>query len=285
MNAAPPFDTARPMAHHIPTALGTLHVRACGTGGETFVLWPSIFTDHHIYDSIAQRLGASFRFLLIDGPAHGQSEARRAEFTMAACAGAMARVMDHFGVERAIAGGTSWGGITAAHLALAQPHRVAALVLMNTPMEIDARHPGLKARLIAAGARWLLRTSPFRNGVAESFFSPEGLAANPGYADAFHGMLMAADPPALAAAIRSVILRGRPLKPRMAELQMPVLVIAGRQDAMYPIAAQEAAARRAPQGHFIAVPGRHISAIEAPDAVAAGVKAFIAREVTRSVPG
>lgn len=284
MNAPAPL-APRPIAHHIPTALGTLHVSTCGTAGETIVLWPSIFTDHHIYDGIAQRLGASFRFLLIDGPAHGQSEGRRAEFTMEACAAAMARVMAHFGVERAIAGGTSWGGITAAHLALQQPHRVKALILMNTPMQIDSRQPGMKGRLIAAGARWLLKTSAYRNGVADSFFSPEVLAANPVYAAAFHAMLKAADPPALAAAVRSVILRGRPLQPHMAGLQMPVLVIGGRADTMYPIAAQEAAARLAPQGHFIAVEGGHISAIEAPDAVAAGVKAFIAREITAKAPG
>lgn len=281
MNAMTELETAASVSHSVKTDLGGLNVVETGTGAETIVLWPSIFTDHRIYDGIVAQLGASYRFLLIDGPAHGQSEGGDTEFTMETCAVAMAQVMEHFGLESAIIGGTSWGGITAARLALAAPGRAKALVLMNTPMAIDAMHPGLKARFIASGARWMLGTGVFRNGVAKSFFSPEVLAANPAYAQAFHAMLKQASPSRMAAAIRSVILRGAPLKDRMSDLTVSTLVIAGKEDDMYPIAGQAEAAFSAPKGHFEPVGGMHISVVERPGEVSAILRDFVAREVAQ----
>lgn len=281
MNAMIHIETAPPVTHVVTTDLGRLIVVEAGSGPETIMLWPSIFTDHRIYDEIVARLGVSYRVFLIDGPAHGQSEGGENEFTMETCGAAMAQVMDHFGFEKAIIGGTSWGGITAAHLALAAPERAKALVLMNTPMEIDAARPGLKARSIASGARWMLRSKFFRDGVAKSFFSPEVLKANRAYAQAFHTMLKSADPSRLATAIRSVILRGTPLKDRMSDLTVPTLVIAGKEDEMYPIAVQAEAALLAPKGRFEPVGGKHISVVERPDEVSALLRDFIAHEVAQ----
>jgi len=266
----------------VPTGLGQLHVVEIGTGSEAIVLWPSIFTDHHIYDELARRLSDRFRFLLIDGTGHGQSEGLVKGFTMLQCAQAIETVMDVFGLEAAIVGGTSWGGLAAAELALVSPARVKAVVLMNTPMEIDERSPKFSARMIAAGARWMLGTSAFRRGVAKSFFSETALLANPGYAQHFHDMLRSVEAAPLAAAVRSVLLRGKPLKARLNVLSMPVLVIAGKADAMYPIENQAHAASLAPNGRFEPVNGKHISVLEEPTAVAEILRDF-AREVLVSM--
>ncbi|MEM9205484.1 MAG: alpha/beta fold hydrolase [Pseudomonadota bacterium] len=263
------------ISHRVSTSLGSLHVSEIGEGPETIVLWPSIFTDSHIYDAVVSELGERFRFLLIDGPAHGLSEGPSAEFTMEACADAMASVLDQFGLGSAVVGGTSWGGMTAAELAIRSPERVKALILMNTPTEIDGSRPSTSARFIAFGARWILQTQMFRNGVANSFFSSDALNANPGYAAQFHAMLRSAKPAPLAAAIRSVMLRGSPLRERLAVISAPTLVIGGRDDGMYPIDAQAKAASLLPNGHFEAVPGRHISPVECPSQVATLIERFV----------
>ena len=147
---------------------------------------------------------------------------------------------------------------------------------MNTPMLIGASRPSFSSRAIAFGARWMLGMGMFRNGVARSFFQSSSLQANPDYGVAFHTMLKTAKAPILAAAIRSVLLRGEPLKPRMASLSMPTLIIAGEQDAMYPLSVQADAARLAPKAHFEVVPGKHISAIDAPEHVSEHMLKFIA---------
>ncbi|MEM8794275.1 MAG: alpha/beta hydrolase [Pseudomonadota bacterium] len=273
------LKTATATSHIVRTRLGNLYVSETGGGSETLVLWPSIFTDHHIYENLVRELGQQYRFLLIDGPGHGGSEGPGAEFTMGECAGAMADILDYFKLENAIVGGTSWGGLTAAELALTMPERVRAVLLLNTPMEINGGSPGLSARFIAFGARWMLSTDMFRNGIAKSFFSKGVLDGNPAYSASFHEMLKAADAKALAAAVRSVILRGSPLKDRMDDLTAPTLVIAGKEDEMYPVEAQIEAALRAPRGWIKTVGGKHISAIERPVEVADAVEDFLKKEL------
>jgi len=277
MNAMIDIAGGRARTRQIETGLGRLHVVERGAGPRTLVLWPSIFTDHHIYDGIVARLADRYRFILIDGPGHGGSEGPAAPHAIADSADALATVLDTLGLKRAILGGTSWGAMVAAELALRRPERAEAVVLMNTPMAIDGRHPGLKARLIALGARYLLKTKLFRDGVAESFFSPQVLRQNPTYAATFHAMLERANPRPLSAAIRSVLLNGRPLIDRVGELKMPVLVIAGKADAMYPMATQQAAAARMPKSRLEPVDGKHISVVERPDEVAHLIVDFLER--------
>ena len=113
-----------------------------GRGRHTIVLWPAIFTDHTIYEGLVDRLGHRYRFLLIDGPGHGRSVGIPETFTTGDCGNAIASVMDAYGLDRAILGGTSWGSLAAAELCLRHPERVSALVLMNTPWAIDGRKPG-----------------------------------------------------------------------------------------------------------------------------------------------
>lgn len=259
----------------IPTGLGELAVRTVGSGPQPVVLWPSIFADSHIYDDVLGRLAGEATFHLIDGPGHGQSPGVPREFTLSEAAAAWLAVMDGLGLETATVGGVSWGGLVAAEVALASPGRVSRLILMNTPMDLDAAHPRGADRFIAFGARWMARGRMFRNGVAGSFFGPQTLRRNPTYAGAFHGMLAACDPVTLSAAVRSVLLRGQPLRPRLAGIAAPTLLIAGEEDALYPLESQARAARELRDVRFEPVPGRHISTVEAPDAVAALIRGFL----------
>ena len=257
------------------TSLGDLSVRVCGNGPVSIVLWPSIFTDSHIYDRVVALLADEATFYLIEGPGHGRSPGVDRTFPVAEAAAAWLAVMDGLGLASAVVGGVSWGGLVAAEVALAAPDRVDRLILMNTPMDIDASHPKFRDRMIAFGARWMGRRKMFRDGVAGSFFDPGTLSANPAYREAFHCMLAASDPVRLSAAVRSVILGGDPLRARLAEISAPTLLIAGKDDALYPLEGQASAARLLRDGRFAPVAGRHISPVEAPDEVAASVRAFL----------
>ncbi|MEO1066476.1 MAG: alpha/beta hydrolase [Pseudomonadota bacterium] len=275
MNAMTDIITENETGHFVQTPLGRVHVAERGGGEQTIVLWPSIFKDHRIYDALTDTLGDCYRFLLIDGPAHGLSDGPQEEFSMKECGDVILKVLDYFKLEEAVIGGTSWGGLAAAEAALTAPERIKSLILMNTPMEIDGASPSLSARMIAMGARWSGRRKFFQNGVAKSFFSEGALQTNAKYKHHFHDMLTLADPKKLATAVRSVILRGTPLIRRMADLAIPVLVIAGKDDEMYPIKVQAKAALRAPKGHFAPVDGKHISVVECPQTVASLMKQFL----------
>lgn len=269
------LDPSTSVPQMVPTSIGELAVHQCGNGAKTLVLWPSIFTDSQIYHGIVERLSDQFHFILIDGPGHGASRGDDRSYTGKDFARGMIDVMDALGINQAIVGGTSWGGITGAEVAMTAPERVEAVVLMNTPMTIDKQSPGLKARAISSGARWMLWSKMFRDGVAKSFFSTKTLEHNAQYLNAFHEMLKAVSPKELSAAVRSVIVEGNPLMDRLCTITAPTLVLAGKHDDMYPLSVQAEAALRLPNGHFKAVEGNHISVVDEPDAVSEALLAFV----------
>jgi 3-oxoadipate enol-lactonase len=262
----------------VPTPLGTLSVRIAGHGPRKIVLWPSILTDSHIFDALTDKLVDAATFVLIDGPGHGQSPGTGREFTGAEAGRAMLAVMDALGIRRAVVGGVSWGGMTAAEVALSAPDRVEALILMNTPMDVDGEKPAFGDRMIAFGARWMVGMKFFRDGVARSFFDAEALRRNRAYRTQFHAMLAKADRQKLAAAVRSVILRGVPLRGRLKDLTVPTLMISGVADSLYPVEGQADAVLRIPSGKFAPVPGHHISPIDATNEVAALLRSLLAKQ-------
>ncbi|MEO0487901.1 MAG: alpha/beta hydrolase [Pseudomonadota bacterium] len=259
--------------YEINTSAGRLFVTEVGEG-RPILLWPSIFTDHHVFDPIMPGL-SGFRVVRVDGPGHGRSGAPTQPLTMAACGAAMIEIMDALGLETAVLGGTSWGGIAAAQAAVLAPDRVDAAVLMNTPMDLGAGRAGLATRFICAGARWMPKAALFRNGVARSFFQDPKLNRHPDYARAFHGMLRSADPRGLSAAVRAVLLESKPLRPLLANLTVPALVIAGEHDPMYAVSDLRSASETLSNGTLRIVPGNHISPVDAPDAVIEAMQAFL----------
>jgi len=116
----------------------------------------------------------------------------------------------------------------------------------------------------------------FRDGVARSFFDADMPRRNAAYHARFHAMLAGADRRRLAAAVRSVILRGEPLRGRLKGLSVPTLMISGSVDSLYPLESQAEAALRIPNGHFAPVPGHHISPVDAPQDVAMLLHGFLA---------
>ena len=278
-NASAPYASGEDRM--ISTSLGEIAVQVVGDGPQKVVLWPAIFTDHHIYDRLVDGLASAATFVLIDGPGHGRSPGVAREFTLGETAAAMLSVMDALGIDRATVGGVSWGGMVAAEATLKAPERVERLILMNTPMDICGAHPKFGDRLVALGARWMLNREVFRNGVARSFFKPESLSRDPDASRSFHAMLSRADPVRLSAAVRSVILRGQPLRPRLSAITAPTLVISGINDGLYPLEGQASAALRLQDGRFAPVEGCHISPIDAPEEVKSLIKAFLTEETYR----
>ncbi|MEL7300136.1 MAG: alpha/beta hydrolase [Pseudomonadota bacterium] len=265
-----PKDTSQ-TTHEIETEAGRLFVRETGEG-RPCLLWPSIFADGHLYDEIASHL-PGLRLILIDGPGHGRSGPARA-LSLAAQARGLMEVAEALALERAVIGGTSWGGIVAAHAARAAPERVSAALLINTPLELGTG-ASLQQRFIAAGARWIPGMRVFREGVARSFFTDPTLADCPDYAEAFHGMLKRAEGRAMGPVVRSVLFDGPPLRPLLPEITVPTLMIAGREDGMYPLDEMRAAAATLPNGRFAEVPGRHISVVDAPGQTAHAIRDFL----------
>ena len=84
--------------------------------------------DSRVWDLIAPRLAARYRVIRYDARGHGMSPPATAPFNLL---DDLITVLDQLEVARATMVGCSQGGATSIDLALAQPERVSALVLVS----------------------------------------------------------------------------------------------------------------------------------------------------------
>jgi 3-oxoadipate enol-lactonase len=99
-----------------------------GERGEAVVLLHPGWGDSRIWDPLLSHLPAQRRVVRYDTRGYGASPPPAAPFSQL---GDVTAVLDALRVERAVVVGHSGGGATALSLALAQPDRVAALVLLS----------------------------------------------------------------------------------------------------------------------------------------------------------
>jgi pimeloyl-ACP methyl ester carboxylesterase len=180
------------------------------------------------------------RCVALDLPGFGQSELPAGEISIHAFARTVDRVCDVLGIEEPVVVGNSMGGFTGAELAVAFPTRISKLVLVaaaGLSTEYLMREPLLAAaRAFAAlTARTGLRDTPVVRRPRLRRFAlqlvvryPERLsvplttelvrgANTPGFIDAFDALL------------------GYSFRDRLAKIEVPVLIVWGRNDMLVPV--------------------------------------------------
>jgi 3-oxoadipate enol-lactonase len=281
VGAASPMASLGP-PNMVPTALGRLAVWDTGPqgAGPTVVLWPSIFSDHMIFSSLVEEWRGKRRLILVDGPGHGASEGPQDKtYSMQACAAALKEVLDSKAITSAVVGGTSWGGIVGGEFAIAYPQQTIGVIMMNTPFFVSPEGASSGEKFITWGAGTILGTSLFTNGVARSFFLPATREAGGPVMAHFHTSLHESNAKALSTAIRSVLIERAPLADRLSLIKAPSLVIAGMQDAMYPMEMQRDAVSKLALGKFEVVDSQHISIVDKPAEVVRLIETFLTATV------
>lgn len=183
-----------------------------------------------------------------DLPGHGGTDAPLPpeDWRLERAADALAALLDRLGIERCALAGYSMGARLALALALRHPDRVAALALIGaSPGIADA-----DARVERAAADRELADAIEREGI-ESFsrrwednplFATQSALA-PALRAAMRRQRLAQDPRRLATALRAF---GTGMQPavhdQLAQLAMPVLLMAGELDGKYAVIAREMAA-------------------------------------------
>jgi pimeloyl-ACP methyl ester carboxylesterase len=194
-----------------------------------------------------EALGARNTLLIPDLRGHGRSEKPHsaAPYSVATMSSDVLAVMDEEGVASAPVFGYSMGGMVTMELLLEHAARVQAAVIGGMGsyfprgrgrFAFERQHPQG-----ASGRRHL--------GEAARFFA---------------GYVARLDPIALEACYRGVFKRGRPVNAaRLAEIQAPMLVVAGDRDAFFDPA--RTLADLAPNARFLPLPFEgHLSAIRNP---------------------
>jgi pimeloyl-ACP methyl ester carboxylesterase len=222
--------------------------------------WQSRYFAHH-----------GFTVLAPDLPAHGRSPGHARE-SIEAMADWVAAFIENAGLERAALVGHSMGSLVALQCALAHPQRVAKLALVGTSLPM------------AVGEAFL---------AAAHDDSPAGLDMEAVWGHSRNAMLATSAVPGLALVGASRQLNGRaragllhtdlaacaawpaPAAEKLAQLAMPILVVAGKRDQMTPFRTGEAAARALPNARLELLDAGHSMMTEAPRDLLRALRGFL----------
>jgi 3-oxoadipate enol-lactonase len=239
------------------------------------VLWPSLYCTGRVFADQASALGVDFRVLTLDPPGHGRSGMPPVRFSLEQTARATFDVMDAFGVDAARVVGGAWGGMVGVQMAVMDPGRVSALVLINSPLD---RWRG-RQRLEMASLAQLLRIggpSAAAGLLLSGMLSRATRAARPEVVEPLRRDFLALDRVALSRAARSAMLDRPSLLPVLGRVSVPTLVLAGSDDGLVPIEKSRAEAALIPGAVFVVVDGTaHLSAYEAPEVVTSLIREFL----------
>ena len=237
-----------------------------GNGLPLVLLHPGV-GDSRIWEPVRPALAASYRVIRYDARGFGRSPAPRAKFSLLAD---LITVLDRYGLDRAAMVGCSQGGGSALGLALQQPARVSALVLLcpgvpgfpwpEEPDELDAEYE----RALEAGDVDALA------GLLQRIWAAVG--PTPAVMEQ------------LRSAARAVISSARleqqdpPVFDRLGEISVPASLLVG--DADYPplIEANRQAAARIPGCELTVMPGMdHLPPLREPDLVLRTITSTLSR--------
>jgi 3-oxoadipate enol-lactonase len=250
----------------IPTPIGALAVRDHGGSNPALLLWPSLFSDHHLYGRLTPLLQPSWRLILIDGPGFGDSARPQPRTQPQAYAKAIVAVMDAMGIEQSVFAGTSWGGQIGAHLALQSPDRVSALLMMNTPLL-----PSRGGHWFEVGmARALVNRAVYADGVARAMFSHATRRNHPDVVRQFTERFRTFNRKDAAVTAATTLRHFDGLVDVLPKLTIPTCVLMGADDPIYRPDSLVPVAGSLPGARIVVVPDcGHLAPLEAPDAVVA----------------
>jgi 3-oxoadipate enol-lactonase len=195
-------------------------------------------------------------------------------YSMTEYADDLAALLDALDVPQAIVCGLSMGGYVAFELLRRHPHRVRALVLMNTRAEPDDA-VGKRARddMVAL----VEREGPgaVADVMVPQLLAPANLSAMPHVAERLRGMITTNPAAGIIGALQAM--RDRPdSRPLLPAITVPTLVVAGRDDRLIPASASHDLADAIPGAQLTRIAhAGHLAPLEQPVATSRVIAEFL----------
>ena len=259
----------------VETVCGRLFVDLIGSGPD-LVLWHSLLCDGSMWDPQIAELRDRYRIVNIDAPGHGRSAATTAPYTMDDCVTSAEQVMDTIGVARTSWCGLSWGGMVGMRLALRDPDRLDALVLMDTSARRE--RPAKKAgyRVLEAIAKRTGAIPLVQRPILPLFFTAATMRDRPELVARFSQRLERMDRTSLVHAVDAVIFERDDVSAEIGRIEAPTLVMVGDQDRATPPAEAELIASQIPGARLVTIPrAAHLANLEQPAFVNAEIGRFL----------
>jgi 3-oxoadipate enol-lactonase len=240
---------------------GSCRIYWRGDGDATLpalVLGNSLGTDHSLWDPMLSALMQNYYVVRYDMRGHGGSEAPQGDYSLAQLTDDAQAVIAAARLSSYDYWGISLGGMVGMELAARKPTGLRRVVLSNTSAEFDTGIWDTRMAALKQGGM-----PAIIDGVIGRFFTPDFVAKNTielkrvrntALAHAAHGYA------GCCAAIRDM-----DLYPRLANIQVPALVVVGDYDLSTPLARGQALVDRIKGAKLVMVPSAHIPPTEIPE--------------------
>ena len=266
----------------VATPLGRIRVSVAGDG-PAMVFWPSLLMTGELWSAQVDRFAATHTTIAVDPPGHGASAPLTGPFTFDDCVEAITAILDDLAVEQAVLVGNSWGAMIGARCAALRPERVTAAVLLNGTASPAGLRQRIEYPLLVRASRLLggIR-GPLTGPALDAFLGPTTRRARPDVVARVRATIHAADPASVGHAVTSVVPQRPDQRGLLRAVTCPVLVVAGDEDATFPVSECAELAAAIPDAEFVVLPGvAHLAAVEVPDLVSELIDGFLARVPTR----
>jgi 3-oxoadipate enol-lactonase len=263
---------------HVDTALGRVRIRTRGSG-EAMMFWPSLLMTGDMWAAQADHFGNDRQVILVDPPGHGGSQKLTAPFTFDDCARVVVDILDSLGVGRTHFVGNSWGGMIGGTFAASFPDRIGHAVLMNCTASAAGRRQKHEYGLLLRVANLLggIRP-PLTRSVLKAFLGPTTFATRPDVVAFVRDTVQAADVASCSWAVKSVVPARPNQRALLSGVTTPVLVVAGTEDATFPMPETIAMAEAIPNAGIAVLEGvAHLAGLENPPLVNKLIEEFVSR--------
>lgn len=236
------------------------------------LLGPSLGTSTIVWETAAPRLAERYRLVAWDLPGHGVAPPATAGFTVADLADRLVATLAPLSDGPVRYAGVSLGGAVGLELLLRHPDAVsrAAIVCSGAVIgEPDA----WRQRAATVRAR---STSALITQSAERWFAPGAVERNPSLSGRLLHALQAADDESYARCCEA--LADYDVRPRLAEISVPVLAVWGEHDPVTPEASARVIADGVTDGRATGIAdASHLAPADNPAAVVDALLSFFER--------
>ena len=251
-------------------ANGMVNAAQSGEGPALF-LFHSLLSDRASFDAIAPKLSRSFRLIVPELPGFGGS--RAVGGGLAAVADRMAEaVKDAAGDLETIVLGNGYGGFVALLMAIRHPAIAARLILADCGAAFpEAGREAFRNMAAASKARGL---AAITDVAMRRLFAPEFQARHPDLMRDRREAFLKTDPQVLQAACAD--LAELDLRPQLAQVKVPVLVLVGEHDEATPPPMSRELAAGLPNARLKVIAGcAHVPQLQSPEAFLEAIGDFL----------
>jgi 3-oxoadipate enol-lactonase len=238
--------------------------------GIPIILIHGLFLDHTAFDEQIKAFVDRYRIIAIDIHGHGASSELDRSMSLDEMAADYFDLVQQLGIQQAIWGGVSLGGMTSLRIAIYHPEAVLGLLLLNTNAGKGAEKkvPSLAGLNAPLTMRFLWHTKFLKNKVLEAgLFGRTTLETKPELQRIWVEKMKPISSKSMKHAIEAV-LSASSILDRLSSIQVPTIIAGGTEDTALPMAASRDIHERIDNSILVEIPQcGHSSSIEQPEQV------------------